>query len=73
MAEHGADTHGDALGRFGRVEEVTPQKQQQLVSMGEEYASYCCPPDTPCRFDVVAIEMGEDGPRVTVYPHAFDA
>ena len=61
-------TNGD----FGDpVEEVTPQKQQQLVSMGEEYASYCCPPDTPCRFDVVAIDLGVDPPRITVYEDAF--
>jgi len=40
-------------GSFGDpVEEVTPQKQRQIVSMGEYYATYCCPPDTPCRFDV---------------------
>ena len=38
-------------GEFGDpVEEVTPQKQRQIVSMGEFYATYLLQPDTPCRF-----------------------
>lgn len=61
-------TNGD----FGDpVEEVTAQKQQQIVSMGEEYAAYCCAPDTPCRFDVVAIDLSGESPRITVYQDAF--
>ena len=45
-------------GSFGDpVEEVTPQKQRQIIAMGEYYATYCCPPNTPCRFDVVAVDL----------------
>ncbi len=50
-------------GDFGDpVEEVTTQKQRQIVSMGEYYATYCCPPDTPCRFDVVTVDFSDAAP-----------
>ena len=39
------------------VEEVTPQKQRQIVSMGEAYATYSSPPATQCRFDVVTVDL----------------
>ena len=59
-------------GDFGDpVEEVTPQKQRQIVSMGEFYATYCCPPNTSCRFDVVAIDCSIEPPAITVYKDAF--
>ena len=61
-------TNGD----FGDpVEEVTPQKQRQIVSMGQEYATYCCPPDTACRFDVVGVDLSEMPPKITIYKDAF--
>ena len=59
-------------GDFGDpVEEVTTQKQRQIVSMGEYYATYCCPPDTPCRFDVVTVDFSVLPPHITVYKDAF--
>ena len=59
-------------GDFGDpVEEVTPQKQRQIVSMGEYYATYCLPPHTPCRFDVVAVDCSAQPPAITVYKDAF--
>lgn len=59
-------------GNFGDpVEEVTAQKQRQLVSMGEWYAAFCCPPDTPCRFDVVGVDLSVSPPNITVYKDAF--
>ena len=59
-------------GDFGDpVEEVTPQKQQQLASMGEEYYSFCCEPDTQCRFDVVAVDCSVMPPSITHYKDAF--
>src|SRR5688572_8197869 len=59
-------------GDFGDpVEEVTPQKQRQIVSMGEFYATYCLPPDTPCRFDVVAVDCSVIPPAITLYKDAF--
>src|SRR5215217_866330 len=43
-------------GSFGDpVDEVTPQKQRQIILMGEWYSAYCLQPDTPCRFDVVGV------------------
>jgi putative endonuclease len=53
------------------VEEVTPQKQRQIVSMGQEYATYRCPPHTPCRFDVVAVDLSVTPTRITVFQDAF--
>lgn len=53
------------------VEAVTPQKQRQIIAMGEEYATYRCPPNTPCRFDVVAIDRSVIPARITVYKDAF--
>jgi len=53
------------------VEEVTPQKQQQIISMGEYYATYCCPPNTPCRFDVVTVDLSAQPPRIILYQDAF--
>jgi putative endonuclease len=59
-------------GSFGDpVEAVTPQKQRQIVSMGQEYATYCCAPNTPCRFDVVAVDLSIQPPRITIYQDAF--
>ncbi len=53
------------------VEEVTAQKQRQIVSMGQEYAMYRCPPGTPCRFDVVTVDLSVDPAKITVYQDAF--
>ncbi len=59
-------------GSFGDpVDEVTPQKQRQIIAMGEYYATYCCPPNTPCRFDVVAVDLSAAPARITVYQDAF--
>jgi putative endonuclease len=59
-------------GDFGDpVEEVTPQKQRQIVSMGEEYAAFHCPHPTSCRFDVVAVDLSVMPAKITVYKDAF--
>ena len=59
-------------GDFGDpVEEVTAQKQRQIVSMGEEYYSFRCRPDTQCRFDVVSVDLSVMPARITVYQDAF--
>ncbi len=59
-------------GDFGDpVEEVTPQKQRQLVSMGEEYHAFHCQPVTPCRFDVIAVDCSVMPPTITHYKDAF--
>ncbi len=53
------------------VEEVTPQKQRQIISIGESYANYVLPPNTPCRFDVVAVDCSVMPPAITIYKDAF--
>lgn len=59
-------------GDFGDpVEEVTTQKQRRIAAMGEEYAAFRCPPDTPCRFDVVAVDLSEQPARIAHYKDAF--
>jgi len=59
-------------GSFGDpAEAVTAQKQRRLVSMAEEYAAYHRLDDTPCRFDVVAIDVSIAPIRVEVYKDAF--
>jgi len=59
-------------GDFGDpVDEVTAQKQRQIVSMGEEYYTYRCQPDTQCRFDVVSVDLSVMPARVTIYKDAF--
>lgn len=59
-------------GDFGDpVEEVTPQKQRQIVSMGEWYHAFNCTSGTPCRFDVVAIDLSLMPARVAHYKDAF--
>jgi len=59
-------------GNYGDpVEEVTLQKQRQIVGMGEAYAIYSCPPGTACRFDVVTVDLSTTSPIITVYKDAF--
>ena len=53
------------------VEEVTPQKQRQIISMGQEYHAYFCAPDTPCRFDVVSVDLSQMPAKITHYKDAF--
>jgi putative endonuclease len=53
------------------VEEVTLQKQRQIISMGEFYATYVLPPNTPCRFDVVGVDCSVSPPAITIYKDAF--
>ncbi len=53
------------------VEMVTTQKQRRLVSMAEEYVAGHSLHNTPCRFDVVAIDASIAPPKITVYEDAF--
>jgi len=59
-------------GNYGDpVEEVTPQKQRQIIAMGEAYAIYSCAPGTSCRFDVVTVDLSSAAPAITLYKDAF--
>ena len=57
----------------GGVEAVTVQKQRRISQMAIDYIARRNEYDTPCRFDVVTIDVGDGPPRVEVYPHAFDS
>ena len=58
--------------RFGDpVEMVDAQKQRRLVSMAEDYVAKEALHDTPCRFDVVAVDASIQPPTITVYKDAF--
>lgn len=53
------------------AESVTRQKQRRLASMAEQYVAYQRLANTPCRFDVVAIDFAITPPRITIYKDAF--
>lgn len=53
------------------IESVTVQKQRRLVSMAEEYVAYTGLDDTPCRFDVVGVDLSVIPPRISLYRDAF--
>ena len=63
---------GDEFG--GAAAAVTPWKQRRVAQMAVDYLSRHSLHDTPCRFDVVTVDVidGEE-PRVEIYPHAFES
>lgn len=52
---------------------VTAWKQRRVARMAQDFVVRHRLHGHPCRFDVVAVEVGRDGPRVDVFRHAFDA
>jgi len=59
---------------FGEASEaITAWKQQRIVRMATDYLARHSLLETPCRFDVVAIDFEGDCPRIEVYTHAFTA
>jgi len=58
--------------KFGDpAEMVTSQKQRRLVAMAEEYVSGRSLHNTPCRFDVVTVDVSVTPARITLYQDAF--
>lgn len=57
----------------GGAEAVTRQKQRRVTQMAVDFIARQGRHDTPCRFDVVTVDIGDGPPRVEVYPHAFDS
>jgi putative endonuclease len=57
----------------GAAAAVTTWKQRRIAHMAIDYLARQRLHDCPCRFDVVAIDFEPTGPRVTVYPNAFDS
>lgn len=53
------------------VESVTKQKQRRLVSMADQYVADHRLDNTPCRFDVVAVDTSVAPSRITLYKDAF--
>ena len=62
---------GDEFG--GGAAAVTPWKQRRIAQMAVDYLSRHNLHDQPCRFDVVTVDMKDDGPEIVVYANAFDA
>lgn len=62
---------GDEFG--GGAVAVTPWKQRRIAQMAVDYLSRHELHDQPCRFDVVTIDMKDNGPEIVVYEHAFEA
>jgi len=63
---------GDEYG--GAAAAVTQRKQRRVAQMAVDYLSRHNLHDTPCRFDVVTVDVIEgQAPIVEVYPHAFES
>ena len=52
---------------------VTGWKQRPITQMAVDFVARRRLHDTPCRFDVVAVDMMDGQPHVQVFPHAFEA
>ena len=63
---------GDDFG--GGAVAVTPWKQRRVALMALDYLTRHALHDTPCRFDVVTVDV-VDGqpPAVEIYQHAFES
>jgi len=57
----------------GAAAAITAWKQRRVARMAVDYIARRALHECPCRFDVVAIDFEAAGPRVTVYPNAFDS
>jgi putative endonuclease len=58
--------------RYGQPQEaVSPAKQARLQKLADYYLKQQRLGPRPTRFDVVAITMGPEGPRVEIIPQAF--
>ncbi|HYM25851.1 MAG TPA: YraN family protein [Vicinamibacterales bacterium] len=55
------------------AESVRRWKQRRMTGVAVDWAARRGLIDTPCRFDVVSIHFGPDGPVIEVYQNAFDA
>jgi putative endonuclease len=59
---------------FGEAaESVTPRKRRRMTMVALDYLARRGIAECPCRFDVVAIYLGNELPEIEVYQNAFDA
>ena len=57
---------------YGRPEEaVTEEKKRHLIKAAEAYLHENRMDGMPCRFDVVAVVLGEGTPEITHFEDAF--
>ncbi len=54
------------------IESVTPHKQRKIARAAALYLAYH-PYDGPCRFDVLGLDLGDDGWNYTLVKDAFMA
>ena len=52
---------------------ITWRKRQRMVAVAADFLVRERLAGRPCRFDVVSIALGHEGPTVEVYANAFDA
>ena len=58
----------------GALGAVTPRKQRQVIAMAQRYMARVGWHARPCRFDVVAVQLGgDDAPDVSLVRNAFGA
>lgn len=58
--------------RFGLPEEaLTPRKRRQILRLAQAYRALAGLEYSPCRFDVVALDVGTQPPTVRLYRDAF--
>jgi putative endonuclease len=56
----------------GGAAAVTPWKQRRVALMAIAYLARHNLHDTPCRFDVVTVDVKDSVPQIVVYEDAFD-
>lgn len=56
---------------YAPEESVDKAKQRRLVSAADAYLAKWQGPLPACRFDVVAVQTGDDGPKLRHLPDAF--
>ena len=56
----------------GGAESVTRLKRSRMASVALDYLSRHRLSDCPCRFDVVAVDMNDQQPRIELFQNAFD-
>ncbi|OFW28561.1 MAG: YraN family protein [Acidobacteria bacterium RIFCSPLOWO2_02_FULL_65_29] len=55
------------------AESITPRKRRRMTHVAIDYLARSHIAECPCRFDVVAIQMGNGLPVIELYQNAFDA
>ena len=61
-------------GEFGTgAEAITLWKQRRLTNMAVDFIARRRLHDRPCRFDIVAVDVGNDRVTIDVFTNAFDA